>query len=536
MINIKREVLVCFVWTLLVCSALGTEDQTKITYLGSENPNQQHQDSWCQFYEKNSGRLFDIQKIIQNYKLQSVLPQTKGKSNVFFSLCGSLDVTNLIPSPSKTKKTFFSLTSKTSDNKPFIIPEKYCGKKAAVFRKDEKAKTNLIKEFLKFKKDEEENNFQQLWQANFLEISYPLFRINFDGINPKMKILSYAQPEKNSFWKIANPTKWSKYSSSIHSIELDHQVVNSDLKENINSIKVKCDCAKDGAEKSIWDTLRDKDLFIVVKDPGCCPVKLNDLSEFLSHRILLLIVLFVTGIVTVALSKRQERLGMGLVSTQTVIMTMACVYVHAGENSSLTHFADSHSWTTDFIILGVACVVFGLAYFSRALSIFLTCTAFTTALSWTMMFILTVLTNKKMPNWVFILMMATILVSSILPLALSSRVRQKYGYPIYTAVTGPFYLILAISLHFGAFVDLLNYQKFKKWGKDDSLKSGGLFLFVLQLVLTVVLLIVHCKWTSSNKRMLTASQLSQYGMMENPLIIGEGNEVESVKKRTVIDL
>lgn len=197
-----------------------------------------------------------------------------------------------------------------------------------------------------------------------------------------------------------------------------------------------------------------------------------------------MVLLVLTSIYGLSLDKDNERLVMTLSSVQGAFMTVVAVYIAFGRlTGDIGHEKD-----LIFEIFGVAFMflAIGMSYFIRYVSISFVCVASSFAINCTFLYLSCLVFRVGIPTWLFYiggLASATVL---WLLLWFSTSFREKYSFTILSATTNSFYLCSALAYATDWVINMFTYNKFKSFGKEESIEFKHWTFLLLQLTITAV--------------------------------------------------
>lgn len=225
--------------------------------------------------------------------------------------------------------------------------------------------------------------------------------------------------------------------------------------------------------------------------PRACGVEIPDYIEFLANSIIFVLILGVSAFLGLVLGKENERLIMALSGVQASIMSLTSLLFLMRE-SWIDIGTDTTKHVYAMLCLLCASVSFGLSYFHRLTSLAFVCVSVSFAVVWTLLYLFMLFFQRNVSIGVYL--SGNILVVSVIVLVStrSEKIREKYSYYLYTAVTNSFYGCLAIFVYFSKFkwalkfIDIVNFNNFREFGKEDSVTFQHWYFIFVQSLLTAV--------------------------------------------------
>jgi hypothetical protein len=218
--------------------------------------------------------------------------------------------------------------------------------------------------------------------------------------------------------------------------------------------------------------------------PDACGVEIPNYIDFLSSGISFVLILGISALIGLVLDKDNERLIMALSSVQASIMsfTSLCFFIRDWVDLK----ADTTKHVYAVLCLLCASVSFGLSYFNRVISLAFVCVSVSYTVVWTLLYLIMLIFKQNVPTAVHLAGNILVVCAIVVVSTRSEKIREKYSYFLYTAVTNSFYLCLAWFVFKNKFIDIINFNNFREYGKEDSVSfENWYFIFVQSLVTAV---------------------------------------------------
>ena len=218
--------------------------------------------------------------------------------------------------------------------------------------------------------------------------------------------------------------------------------------------------------------------------PKACGEKITNYIAFLSNGYTFVLILGVSALIGLVLDKENERLIMALSSVQASIMAFTSLLFLISGWVSMDSEATKHVYA--MLCLLCASVSFGLSYFHRVTSLAFVCVSVSYAIVWTLLYLIMLVFRQNISTVVQLTGNIVVICVIVLVSTWSVKIREKYSYYLYTAVTNSFYLCLAVFVKFENFLDIVNFNKFKDYGKEEKLQFSNWYFILVQSLLTSV--------------------------------------------------
>jgi hypothetical protein len=215
-----------------------------------------------------------------------------------------------------------------------------------------------------------------------------------------------------------------------------------------------------------------------------CGEKIPNYITFLSEDNTFVVILSVSAIIGLILDKDNERLIMALSSVQASIMTFTSLLFMNKDFVKIRPENTKHIF--NMLCLLSASVSFGLSYFNRVISLAFVCVSVSYAIIWTLLYLIMLVFQRNVPIIVHITGNVVIVCVIVLVSVRSVKIREKYSYYLYTAVTNSFFLSLAIFVYSKSFLDIVNFNSFLEYGHMQEVELENWYFIFVQSLLTAV--------------------------------------------------
>jgi hypothetical protein len=280
--------------------------------------------------------------------------------------------------------------------------------------------------------------------------------------------------------------------TNLTSIDITHEIDNVLIKSLLNLSRIRysftCDALQSAEFHTIFHQSETKELVLIYTGPKSCPLVIKDYISFLSRNVGFLAILFASSLIGMFLKRSNERLLMSLTSLQAAVMitTALCITFDAYINQ------DNGEYYLSIAAFSAGMIAFGFSYFSRMVAVLFVCVSLSYSISWTLLYVVTVAFRLGVDSVVFLsvngAVLAAILVSSIS----SQKLREKYSYGIYTSITYPFFLCLSVSIYFKQYLDVITFNKYRDWGREDNISWKTWIGVPVQIAISFALAYSRC--------------------------------------------
>ena len=269
---------------------------------------------------------------------------------------------------------------------------------------------------------------------------------------------------------------------------MDNELIKGIL--NLSRIRYSftCDALQTTEFHTIFHQSDMKELVLMYSGPKSCPLIIRDYVSFLSRNVGFLIILFTSSLVGMFLKRPMERLLMSLMSMQAAVMitTAVCIYFDKYINKDYSELSLSVA------AFGAGMVAFGFSYFARKIAVLFVGIALSYSISWTLLYVVTVAFKLRVDSAVFLFVNGVVLVLVLGSAAVSQKLREKYAYGIYTSITYPFFLCLSVSIYSKQYLDVITFNKYRDWGREDNITWKTWIVVPIQIAITLGLAYSRC--------------------------------------------
>lgn len=203
------------------------------------------------------------------------------------------------------------------------------------------------------------------------------------------------------------------------------------------------------------------------------------------------------------LGKRSERVSMSLTTMQATVMLISGTLV-AANNELNVDFSHKEVYFS-FSLVVISIILAFLSFCYRPIALFFACISASYAITWTLMYCSTVLFGSRVAFGYLALANLVVSLAILFTCWYYPTFREAYSYRVYTSITHPFFFCMAVSIYFDVYLDIVNFNQYRSWGKVDRVTWKGWIFLVLQLVLTKGFLIKAIKWDIPNRLRSTSN-------------------------------
>lgn len=356
--------------------------------------------------------------------------------------------------------------------------------------------------------------------------------------------------QKSSGWSYSfGNSRYGFGTNTVTTIDFVHEITDIELvsKINIGFIRGKLACST-GDEFS--DTYLDmsygqthKELVFAYTGPKACKMPATDYLEFFSQNYIFLGLIFLTALIGMFLRKSQERLAMSFTSVQAAVMIAAgtCVYLNKVVNTT----DKTNEFYFSISITIAAFAVFGFSYFSRYIAVFFVCIALSYSIVWTVLYLVTASLKVAIPLIYYLISNVACFTLIIITSCYFPQLRERYSFGVYTSITNPFFLCTSVAIYFRVYLDILTFNLYKDWGRQDLIDTKTWLIIPVQLLLTIFLAWLRCSsYARKSELKLKEDRMSSNGsqiynqqrLIEDRLSPIMRNSTDRAMKQTIVSL
>lgn len=238
--------------------------------------------------------------------------------------------------------------------------------------------------------------------------------------------------------------------------------------------------------------------------PSACPIDLPDYIMFFSRNISFLALLFITSFIGLFIGKKYERLAMSLTSVQATVMILSGVLIYL--TLHLRSDLEDKKEYFEIVLALSALVIFCLSFFYRIVANFFMGVSVSYTITWTFLYLGTVFFHTNISFTILLIINTAVMTLIVFSNCYFTIFRERYSYGIFTGLTNPFYLCMSISVFLGVYLDIITFDKFKNWGKYDSVSWKSWIFIPIQLLFTTFFF-VKVLWWDQKGRLRSISNL-----------------------------
>lgn len=280
--------------------------------------------------------------------------------------------------------------------------------------------------------------------------------------------------------------------TNLTSVDLTYEVDNELIKGILNLSRIRysftCDAMQSTEFHTIFHQSDTKELVLLYSGPKSCPLVIRDYVSFLSRNVGFLIILFTSSFVGIFLKRSNERLLMSLASMQAAVMITTAVCITFDKYL----IKDYSEFSLSVAAFGAGMVAFGFSYFARRIAVLFVGIALSYSISWTLLYVVTVAFRLGVDSAVFLSVNGFVLVLVLGCAAASQKLREKYAYGIYTSITYPFFLCLSVSIYSKHYLDVITFNKYRDWGREDNITWKTWIVVPIQVAISLGLAYNRC--------------------------------------------
>ncbi len=280
--------------------------------------------------------------------------------------------------------------------------------------------------------------------------------------------------------------------TNLTSVDMTYEIEDSTIKSILNLSRIRysftCDPLQSTEFRTIFHQSDTKELVLIYTGLKSCPIVIKDYVSFLSRNLGFLVILFTSSLIGMFLKRSNERLLMSLTSLQAAVMitTALCITFDTYVNR------DNGEYYLSVAAFGAGMVAFSFSYFSRTIAVLFVGVALSYSISWTLLYVVTVAFKLGVNSVVFLSVNGIVLTAILGASVASQRLREKYAYGIYTSITYPFFLCLSVSIYFKQYLDVITFNKYRDWGREDKITWKTWIVVPIQVAISLILAYSRC--------------------------------------------
>ena len=338
--------------------------------------------------------------------------------------------------------------------------------------------------------------------------------------NKKVFCVSFINDQKNNFWT-ATVGDWPlmlPLSDKLASLKANNsqEIILETTSvlmpnERLKSIKFKFKCERNPTYtmKDFYFDKQLKELNYGYTGPDACPLVIPDYIEFFSSNLLFLGLLFSSSFLGLFLGKSWERLAMSLTSLQAAVMVTSAFLISSTQSHSFKNLLVGKEKYFGVALASVSFLFFGLSYFSRYISVVFVCVSVSYTITWTILYLSTVLFASRVSFLILAISTGAILLLIVGLNWTYPQLRERYSFGVYTALTNPFFLVMSIAVYKGYYLDIISFNQFQDWGKYDSVTWKSWSPLAVQGLLSLILIAKSCFDSKSSSRIRSSTNLKK---------------------------
>lgn len=342
-------------------------------------------------------------------------------------------------------------------------------------------------------------------------------------INNETKVvncMTFMNDQDDDFWKVST-AQWPAFSPLIvkaassesnSSQEIVVQSVNLlSFSDKLSSVKFKFKCERDPAYamRDFYFDRKSKELIYGYSGPDACPLEIPDYVVFFSNNVLFLGLLFCSSVLGLFLGRSFERLAMSLTSLQAAVMVTSAILIATTQSHNFKSYVLGKEKYFGLALISISFLFFGLSYFSRYIAVFFVCISVSYSLTWTVLYISTVIFHSAVSFVVLGICTTCLFIVVVAVNTGFPQLRERYSFGVYTAITNPFFLVMSVGIYLGFYLDVISFNQYAEWGKIDSVHWKSWTPIAAQCFLSLVLITKSCFDSRSSRRIRTSTSFKK---------------------------
>lgn len=315
--------------------------------------------------------------------------------------------------------------------------------------------------------------------------------------------LAYLSPDKLKDWrasyeKVNQADNKELLSAESPALEIAYNISNNEKATEIGIAEVVLKYVCVGEEDFEFFDERLVGATLVFQYNGKKACTIRDKTTLDSNWNLALFLLICISTFGLFLDRENERLALTLGSMQGAAMTVVGVYIACGFKSGT--IPKETEVAIQILSFAFGFLVVGLSYFSRYVCLFFVCIASSFAMNCITLYLFALIFQVMiLPSLFYI--GGVIFAGMLLTLMWYSHTfREKYSFTIVSATTNAFYLCACLGYATNYAVNILTFNKFKQFGKVESIEFKHWVFFLVWVAITVVVVTFRVQKASKSRK------------------------------------